>query len=82
MKRLLFSTFILSLLGLGCNRTPPKTVDEYCVVTEVTYYRSGQRHTLQIDPEWKIKTSCGTAHTSRQPISVGDTIIHRVIRTK
>ncbi len=82
MKRLLFSTFILALLELGCNKAPTETIDEYCVVTEVTYYRIGQMHALQIDPEWKIKTSCGTAHTSRRPMGVGDTIIHRVIRTK
>ena len=57
-----------------------EVTEKSCVVTEVEFFQIGQRHTLQLDPEWKVKTDCGTRFTAHRPFRVGDTIQIKMIK--
>ena len=83
MKKILFVTFAILFLIIGCQEVTQREVREtYCVVTKVKHYRVGEKHTLQTDPEWRVTTSCGATHTLHNPVSVGDTILIKTVYFK
>lgn len=45
-----------------------------CIVEELTVFSPGEKHTLQTDYEYHIKTSCGQTFTSHTSVNIGDTI--------
>jgi hypothetical protein len=74
---------IFTIAALGCESPKvAEVIEKDCVVTEVEYFQIGQKHTLQIDPEWRIKTNCGTTHTSRKAMRVGDTVQIKIVKYK
>ena len=74
---------IFTIAALGCESPKvAEVIEKDCVVTEVEYFQIGQKHTLQIDPEWRIKTDCGTTHTSRKAMRVGDTVQIKIVKYK
>lgn len=78
-------TLMAVFLFVSCSTRNPinrKMYQTPCVVTNVEYYSTGQRHTLQIDPEWKITTSCGSSHTLHHPVNVGDTLLIKTVYLK
>ena len=57
-------------------------IDQVCIVTEVEFYQIGSISVAQLDPEWKVKTSCGYNYTLRYPAKLGDTIHVKILRYK
>jgi len=83
MKKILVIVGIIGSVLVGCKPTVVGEVTEKsCIVTEVEFFQIGQRHTLQIDPEWKVKTDCGNRFTIHRPIRVGDTIQIKIVKYK
>lgn len=80
-----FITLVALFLFASCStpsNSPRKVSQTPCIITEVEHYGTGQRHTLQIDPEWKITTSCGSTHTLHRPVNVGDTLLIKTVYLK
>jgi hypothetical protein len=74
---------IFTLAAFGCESPKvAEVIEKDCVITEVEYFQIGQKHTLQIDPEWRVTTDCGTTHTSRQAMRVGDTVQIKIVKYK
>lgn len=83
MKAFIISATILLFVSCSSSGVEYRKVSQTpCVITEVEHYGTGQRHTLQIDPEWKITTSCGSTHTLHRPVSVGDTLLIKTVYFK
>jgi hypothetical protein len=74
---------IFTLTALGCESPKvAEVIEKDCVITEVEYFQIGQKHTLQIDPEWRVKTDCGTTYTVRKAMRVGDTVQIKIVKYK
>lgn len=80
MKKVLFVTFAILFLIVGCQEiTQRKIRESYCVVIKVRHYRVGEKHTLQTTPEYQAITDCGTTYTLHKLVSVGDTLLIKTI---
>ena len=53
-----------------------------CTITEIEYWQPGRKSVAQLDPEWKVKTSCGRVYTLRYKVEPGDTIHIKILRFK
>jgi len=82
MKVSLFILLTLCILTSCVSNTATKASFKKCIITDVKYYASGERHTLQIDPEWKITTSCNMKCTLHHKVSVGDTLLIKTVHYK
>lgn len=63
-------------------KTQVETIERICIITEVEYWQPGRKSVAQLDPEWKVKTSCGYVHTLRYKVEPGDTIKIKIIKFK
>jgi hypothetical protein len=81
---LLFAALVYGVFLLvkykGTLKYKPIEIDETCIVTEVEFYQIGSISIAQLDPEWRIKTSCGYAYTLRRPVNLGDTIRVKILK--
>lgn len=84
MKKVYFIIgLIFTLAAFGCEtRTVAEVTEETCIVTEVEFFQIGQRNTLQIDPEWRVKLDCGRIYTSRKAMRVGDSVQIKIVKYK
>jgi hypothetical protein len=92
IKSILNGALVLSLLGgliyaifwlANYSRELKKRVikiEQICIVTQVEFYQIGSISVAQLDPEWKVKTSCGYTYTLRRKVEPGDTIRVQIIK--
>jgi len=76
---LLYGVFILADYSSNLQRKVI-AIDQVCIVTEVEFHQMGSISVAQLDPEWKVKTTCGYTYTLRRPVNPGDTIRVRILK--
>lgn len=84
MKKIYFIIgLIFTSLVTSCgSEVVGEVTEQTCVATEVEYFQVGEKHTLQTDPEWRVKLDCGRIYTSRNAVRVGDSIQIKIVKYK
>jgi hypothetical protein len=84
MKKVYFiiGTIFTSLITSCGSEVVGEVTEQTCIATEVEYFQVGEKHTLQTDPEWRVKLDCGRTYTSRKAVRVGDSIQIKIVKYK